>query len=90
MLVKTLQNEYVYFANEFEETGIMYIECQDGVWYVVIDDDSGEGYRYEFNPAIDAKETADSLIDEMWGENGSFLEDYQKISWTKYDKYTCG
>lgn len=91
MLVKALGNEEVYIANEFEETAMIYVECQDGVWYVVVsDDDYGEDYRYEFIPANDVKETADSLIDEIWEENESFLADYQKISWTKYDEYTCG
>lgn len=91
MLMKALGNEESYFVNEFEETGMIYAECQDGVWYVVIAlDDENEDYRYEFNPANDAKETADSLIDEMWEENGGLMEDFSRISWSKYDEYTCG
>lgn len=91
MLVKALQNEESYFANEFEETGMIYVEYQDGVWYVVVAlNDDCEEYRYDFIPSGDEKATAESLIDIMWEENGSLLEDYQKISWSKYDEYTCG
>ena len=91
MMVKALQGDDVFFANEFEETGIILTECQDGVWYVVVElNDEDEDYRYEFNPEMGVNDIAASLIDEMWEENGSLMEDFKRISWSKYDEYTCG